>query len=87
MSERVHPAEQHWWTVTRRYTVEDVVYVEADSASEAKQKAVDGYYDDISPGVTVGQTTHRKATRIPDGKPKDLWETRDWEVVEREQNR
>jgi hypothetical protein len=68
-----------WWVVTRRYTVEEGVYVEADSASEAKTKARDGDYDDTTVAETVSPTTYRKADSLP-AKPQHLWTDADWDA-------
>lgn len=76
----VKPTEQKWWKVTRRYLVEEAVYVAAESATEAKQRARNGEYEDVGPADVVSPTTYRKATPLIGGKPQEFWTASDWEA-------
>lgn len=54
------------YAVTRRYTVEEIVYVEADSKTEARQRVDDGEWIDNTAAETVGPSTYRLAEPRPD---------------------
>jgi hypothetical protein len=54
------------YAVTRRYMVEEIVYVHADSPTEARQKVEDADWIDQTAAETVSPSTYRKATPRPD---------------------
>jgi hypothetical protein len=63
----------YWYTVRRTYRVEDVVYVEAGSAREARAKAEEGHYVDASDPQAISDTRHGRAERRDVGHlPPDL---------------
>lgn len=63
-----------WYAVTYRATAEMTVWVQADSASEAKARAESVDYEDASPIEFVwGMPYTMKAKPAPDYKPPESW--------------
>jgi hypothetical protein len=64
-----------WYAVTYRGTAEMVVWVEAESATEAKAKAENVEYEDATQVEFVkGKPYTMKAKPDPDHKPTEDWE-------------
>jgi hypothetical protein len=67
--------ERKWYTVTFRGTAEMVVWVEAESATEARQLADDAEYDDATDVEFVkGKPYTMKAKLALDYAPPEEWE-------------
>lgn len=65
-------SESRWWAVTYRGTAEMVVWVQADSATEAKAAAERTEYDDATPVEFVkGKPYTMKAKPDPNHTPGD----------------
>jgi DNA-dependent RNA polymerase auxiliary subunit epsilon len=64
-----------WYAVTRRYTVEDAVYIEAESKTEARRKVRDVEYEYMTDPQPVSDAT------LPRARPmafEDLPEELQW---------
>lgn len=66
--------QQRWYAIRRTYRVEDVVYVEATSAQDAKTKAEAGEYEHVlAPEPISGTRLGRpKPSRSLEDLPRDL---------------
>lgn len=64
--------ERGWWQVTYRSTAEMTVWVQAESAKEAKAKAENVEYDEATPVEFVrGRPFTMKAKPAPDFEPSE----------------
>lgn len=54
------------YAVTRRYTVEEIIYVEASSPTDARREVEHGEWIDNTAAQTVSESTYRKAMPRPD---------------------
>jgi len=65
-------AEKKWWAVTYRGTAEMIVWVKAESATDAKAQAEDVQYDDATQVEFVkGRPYTMKARPAPDYTPEE----------------
>ena len=64
-----------WYSVTYRGTAEMTVWVEADSAQAAKQKAEDGEYEHVTPIEFVkGRPYTMKTRKLPPDVNPEEWD-------------
>lgn len=64
---------ERWYTIRRTYRVEDIVYVRASNAAEAKAKGEGGDYVDVSGQEPISDTRLGRARRIAvEDLPDDL---------------
>lgn len=64
----------HWYAVQRRYRVSDIVYVKAQTAKEAEEKARIGDYGHVTDAEQIAGSPTAAHARRRRGVPRWVWE-------------